>query len=138
MGEPPDDWCGGCSKDNDGGCNQIHFHPLLPKRSEKTRTKLETDGKDEEDQSELLHKIECAMIDLFAEVSDENPCEEHARCAEADATKLEAAKRHAGDTDEREHADGMCDRLRFMEVEEPAHPPAIGAAAFTSAFAPAA
>ena len=52
---------------------------------------------------------------------DEDAREEHARRAEADAAELHAAERHAEHADEREHADGVRDGLRLVELEEPVH-----------------
>jgi hypothetical protein len=62
------------------------------------------------------------MIDLFSEVSDENPCEKYASCPKANAAKLEAAKSHANNADKGKQSNRMCDRLRCIKVEKPAHP----------------
>jgi hypothetical protein len=61
------------------------------------------------------------MIDLFAEMSDENPGEKNARCSKANAPKFETPKRHTEDANKGKHADRMCDGLRFMKLEKPAH-----------------
>src|ERR1700751_2316303 len=61
------------------------------------------------------------MIYRFAEVYDEDAREEPPRRAEADSAKLHAPQRHAEHAHEGEHADGVRDGLRLMELEEPAH-----------------
>ena len=74
----------------------------------------------------------------IAEMSDDNPGEKHAGGAQADAAEFQTAQRHSEHTDKGERADRVRDRLRLVQLEEPVMPQATGAAAFTSALAPAA
>ena len=97
----------------------FNLHALLPQRREEAGPELQPDREDKQDQPELLHEIERVMIDRFAEMPDENAREEHARRAEPDAAELQTPERHPHHTHEGEHADGVRDGLRFVELEEP-------------------
>ena len=97
------------------------FTPCCRSAAKKPGPELQPDGEDEQDQPELLHEIERVMIHRLAEMPDENPRKQHARRAEPDAAKLQTPERHPHHAHEREHADGVRDRLRFVEFEEPAH-----------------
>src|SRR5262249_11250862 len=107
--KPADEWRRQCAEDDNRGGNQIHFYALLPTCSEKAGSKLESNRENKQDQSEFLHKIKGAMIDLFTEVPDENPCEKYSSCSKANAAKLEAANSHANNADEGKEADCVCD-----------------------------
>ena len=110
------------AEDHDGRREHVQFHALLPQRREEAGAELQADGEDKQDQPELFHEIERVMIDRLAEVPDEDAREEHARRAEADAAEFQTPERHPEHAHESEHADGVRDGLRFVELEEPAHP----------------
>src|SRR5436190_3612041 len=93
----------------------------MPYRSKKSGTKLQTNGEDEKEEAELLHKMQCVLIDWITEVANDNSGEENAGCAESDAAKLQTAKRHAEHADKSERADRVGDRLCFVQFEKPAH-----------------
>jgi hypothetical protein len=93
----------------------------LPECCDETWPELKSDAEDEQDQPEFFHKLEGVMIDRFSEVTDKDAGEKDTGSAEADTTKLQTAQCHPGDADNGENADGMCDRLGFVELKEPAH-----------------
>jgi len=65
--------------------------------------------------------MERVLIHRIAEMSDNNPGEKHAGGAQADAAEFQTAQRHSKYTDKGERADGVCDGLRLVEIEKPAH-----------------
>jgi hypothetical protein len=67
--------------------------------------------------SDFAH-IFCAVAQHLA---DDNPCEKHAGGAQADAAEFQTAQRHSEYTDKGERADGVCNGLRLVELEKPAH-----------------
>ena len=119
--EPADQRRAHGAEDDDRRGKQVHLYALLPQCGKKAGPELEADGKDEQDQPKFLHKIEHVMVNRLAEVPDEDAREEHTRCAEADTAELQASQRHAHHAHQRQHADGVRDGLRMMEIEEPAH-----------------
>jgi len=75
--EPANKWRTHGPEDHNRRGEQVHLHPLLAQRCEEAGAELQPDGEDEQDQAELLHEIERLMIHRFAEMSDENACEEY-------------------------------------------------------------
>jgi hypothetical protein len=61
------------------------------------------------------------MINRIPEVSDDNSCKQNASCAESDTAKFQAAQRHPEHTNKCKRADRVGDRLRAMQIEQPAH-----------------
>ena len=119
--EPANEWGAQGPEDHNRRGEHVHPHSLLAQRGEEAGAELQADGEDEQDQAELLHEIERVMIHRFAEVPDDDAREEHPRRAEADSAEPHAPQRHAEHAHEGEHADGVRDGLRLMELEEPAH-----------------
>ena len=73
------------AQEHDRCREHVQFHALLAQRREEAGAELQTDGEDKQDQPELLHEIERVMIDLLAEVPDEDAREKHACRAKPDA-----------------------------------------------------
>ena len=119
--QPADERRGRGTGNDDRRREHVHLHALLPQRREETGAKLQTDREDKQDQPEFLHEIERVMIDCLAKMPDENPGKQHAGRPEPNPAKFEAAQRHPHHTHERQHANGVRDRLGFVEFEEPAH-----------------
>ena len=93
----------------------------MPDRSKKPGTKLQTNGEDEKEKTELLHEMQRVLIDRITEMANENSGEKYARCAKSDTAKLQTAKRHAKHTHQGERADRLCHGLGAMQIEKPAH-----------------
>jgi Phage integrase family len=119
--EPANEWRAHGPEDHNHRSERVHPHSLLAQRGEEAGAELQADGEDEQDQAELLHEIKRVMIHRFAEMPDEDAREEHPRRSEADSAELHAPQRHAKHAHEGEHADGVRDGLRLVELEEPAH-----------------
>ena len=82
---------------------------------------MQADGEHEEDEAELADEIEDAVIDLEAEVAEDNSREQHSRSPElypapANAAKREPGHRHGGQDQQR-----MRDRLCLAEIGKPVH-----------------
>ena len=108
--------------EHDHNCGQ-HVEPqaLLPQCREEPGPKLQSHGKDEQDQPKLLDEVERAIVNRVAEMPNDHSREKHTCPAQADAAELQAPKRHAKHADEGEYADGMRNGLRLVKLEEPLH-----------------
>ena len=73
---------------------------MLTKSCEESRTELQTDREDKEDQPEVFHEGERLMVHRLPEIPEGDSGEEDAGGAETYAAELDAAKRHPKYTDE--------------------------------------
>jgi hypothetical protein len=95
---------------------------LPPQRREEARPELQADGEHEEDEAELLHEVEDDVVDLLAEVPEQDAREQHPRRAQADPSVLERAERQAGHGHRRQHQERVRDGLGLCESLEGVHP----------------
>ena len=99
----------------------LQFHSLIPQRGEKAGTKLQTDGEDEQHQTELLHEMQRVLIHRISEVPHDDSGEKHARGAETDAAELNAAERHPENTDKSQRTIACATGWVRWQIEQPAH-----------------
>ena len=60
-------------------------------RGEETGTYLQTDGEDEQDEAELLYKLECGGINLHTEMSHQDAAKQDKGGSQRDAEYLDLA-----------------------------------------------
>jgi hypothetical protein len=82
---------------------------------------LQSDAEHKQDQAELFHELQRVMVDGLVEVSHQNRGKQHACGAELDAPHLQAAQRHPGHADQRDHRHGVGCGVRARQVEKPVH-----------------
>jgi hypothetical protein len=82
---------------------------------------LQTYREDKQNEPELFDELQRIMIHRFTKPSQADPGEEHAGSTQTYAMELQAAQRHSDYANDRKDSDGVCDRLRAMQFEEPAH-----------------
>ena len=119
--EPSDQRRGHGAENNDRGRENVQLYALIPKRRNKPGTKLQPNGKDEEQQPKLLHEMKCVLINGSPKWPTRIPAKSTPGSAEADAAELQTSERHPEHTDKGKRADGVGDRSRLVEFEEPAH-----------------
>ena len=104
-------------RDDQGG-QLVQRDAALTERGEKTRSDLQADRIDEENQSEFLEEVHQMLVDVHAETAESDTDEQNAR----------HAQRHPGDPDLAQHdAEGYDQRQNHHRVGDAAAPKRIGA-----------
>ena len=102
------------AEQHDRGREPVHQHAPFFERGEKAGTDLQTDREDEQNQPELFHEVENMVVDLEAELPEQDPDEEHERDAEGNPEHLHASERYPDRDDEREHQDGVSHAVHIV------------------------
>ena len=109
------------AQQHDGRGAADEREPSVLERREESRSDLQTDRKDEEDESELLHELPDLAVDRHAEVAHCDADEEDPRDAERDAADPDLAQQDAERDDQCENQDGMCDAAAEEQGMQPLH-----------------
>ena len=82
--------------EHDAAREQVQLQSVAAEGVQKTRPDVDADGVDEEDQPELADEVQDMVIDLGAEMREQQAGEQHAGGAETDAAHFELAEQDAG------------------------------------------
>lgn len=110
------------AEQDDGDGWRDEAQPVGPHRAEETRSDLQSEGIDEDDQSEILGVDQHRGVERQPEVSGEDAHEEDEGRAERDAEEADLAQTDADRRDERDHHDGLQGRMFDQERFKPFHP----------------
>ena len=109
------------AQQHDGRGAADEREPTVLERGEESRSDLQTDRKDEEDESEFLHELPDLAVDRHAEVAHCDADEEDPRDAERDTADPDLAQQDAERDDQCENQDGMCDAAAEEQGMQPLH-----------------
>ena len=109
------------AEDDDARGEQIHGKPLPFERGEEPRPDLETDGENEEDESELTGELQHLVTKGQAEVPEDQAGKQHAGHPEADAEHAHAAETQPEGDHEAEDQHRMSDRVLTKKQRDPFH-----------------
>ena len=115
----PHGQCRAQQRQSDG--RQQQPHAVGAQRAEEAGADLQSEGVDEENQSEALGVDEHRGVEREAEVAGQNADEEDEGRAERDAADADFAQSDAEDRDERNHDDGLQRRVFDEQISEPFH-----------------
>ena len=113
----------------DGDGRRHQPQPIDAHRAEKARSHLQTEGVDEDHQSETFGVGQHRRVERQPEVSGHDPHEEDESRAERDSEEADLAQSDADRRDERDHHDGLQCRVLDEQFFKPFHPVVVENAA---------
>ena len=83
--------------DHNRRCKAIQHQSLVPQRSEETGADLQANGEDEKDEPELPQKLQCVVLQVKAEVTEDQSRKQNAGHAESYSANLDTRETQPND-----------------------------------------